>query len=110
MILIVAKLPVRPQYADDWPALVEEFTTATRAEPGNLCFDWYRSVEDPNVYTLVEAFEDAAAGAAHVGAPHFTAAIEQMNRLLADVPEIVNVEVAGGWARMAEVQIDGSAS
>lgn len=110
MILIVAKLSVRPQHADDWPALVEEFTTATRAEPGNICFDWYRSVDDPNVYTLVEAFEDAAAGAAHVGAAHFTAAIEQMNRLLADVPEIVNVEVDGGWARMAEVQIDGSAS
>ena len=110
MILIVAKVSARPQYADDWPALMEEFTTATRAEPGNICFDWYRSVDDPNVYTLVEAFEDAAAGAAHVNSAHFTAAIEQLNRFLADVPEIVNVEVAGGWSRMAEVQIDASAS
>jgi quinol monooxygenase YgiN len=30
--------------ADDWPALVEEFTTATRAEPGTLWFDWYRTM------------------------------------------------------------------
>jgi quinol monooxygenase YgiN len=110
MILIVAKTSVRPQYADDWPALMKEFTTATRSEPGNICFDWYRSVDDPNVYTLVEAFEDPAAGAAHVGSAHFTAAIEQLNRLLADVPEIVNVEVDGGWSRMAEVRIDASAS
>src|SRR6476661_863742 len=101
MIFIVVKMSVRPQYADDWPALMEQFTTATRAEPGNVCFDWYRSVDDPNVYTLVEAFADAAAGAAHVGAAHFTAAIERLNRLLADVPEIVNVEVDGGWSRMA---------
>jgi quinol monooxygenase YgiN len=47
MILIVVKHPVRPQYADTWTDLVEEFTVATRAEPGNISFDWFRSVEDP---------------------------------------------------------------
>lgn len=57
MIFIVVEHPVRPQYADDWPSLVEEFTASTRAEPGNICFDWFRSVEDPNLYVLVEAFQ-----------------------------------------------------
>jgi quinol monooxygenase YgiN len=66
MILIVAKNPIRPEYADDFAALIGEFTEATRAEPGNICFDWYRSVEDPNVYVLVEAFADGAAGEVHV--------------------------------------------
>jgi len=105
MILIVAKNPVRPEYADHWPSLMEEFTNATRAEPGNVCFDWYRSVDEPNVYVLVEAFEDGAAGEAHVNSDHFKAAMKRLSQLLADVPEIVNVEVAGGWARMAEVQV-----
>ena len=50
MILIVVKQPVRAKYADDWPSLVEEFTTSTRAEPGNISFDWYRSAEDPNLW------------------------------------------------------------
>jgi len=108
MILIVAKNPVRPEYADDWPSLMEEFTSATRAEPGNVCFDWYRSVDEPNVYVLVEAFEDGAAGEAHVNSEHFKAAMERLSQLLADVPEIVNVEVAGGWARMSEVRVDVS--
>jgi quinol monooxygenase YgiN len=103
MILIVAKNPVRPEYADDWQSLMEPFTTATRAEPGNICFDWYRSVEDPNVYVLVEAFTDAAAGEVHVSSEHFKAAMARLAELLAGVPEIVNVEVPGGWARMAEV-------
>ncbi|HEY5172532.1 MAG TPA: putative quinol monooxygenase [Acidimicrobiia bacterium] len=107
MILIVVKHPVRPENADDWPSLMEEFTTATRAEPGNVCFDWYRSVDDPNVYVLVEAFRDGAAGEAHVKSEHFQAAIARLPQLLADVPEIVNVEVPGdGWSRMAELQVD----
>ncbi len=28
---------------------VEEFTSATRAEPGNISIDWYRSPQDPNL-------------------------------------------------------------
>jgi quinol monooxygenase YgiN len=110
MILIVVKMPVRPEYADDFPALMQELTAATRAEPGNVCFDWSRSVDDPNVYVLVEAFHDGAAGEAHVTSDHFRVAIAELPRFLADSPEIVNVEVAGGWSRMAEVQLDDAGS
>jgi quinol monooxygenase YgiN len=107
MIFIVVKHPVRPQYADDWPLLVEEFTAATRAEPGNICFDWFRSVEDPNLYVLVEAFQDGAAGQTHVNSVHFRAAMAEVPKWLSAVPEIVNVEVPGqGWSRMAEMQIE----
>ena len=110
MILIVVKMPVRPEHADNWPQLMEEFTRATRSEPRNVCFDWYRSVDDPNVYTLVEAFEDASAGEAHVNTDHFKAAMGRLPQLLVGVPDIVNVEVPGGWSQMAEVQVDRSDS
>jgi quinol monooxygenase YgiN len=106
MILIVVKNPVRPEFADDWATLMDEFTRATRAEPGNLCFDWYRSVEDPNSYVLIEAFRDGAAGAEHVNSEHFQAAMTRLGQLLADIPEIVNVEIEGGWSRMAEVTLE----
>ena len=107
MIFIVVKHPVRPEYADEWVSLVESFTVATRAEPGNICFDWFRSVEDPNLYVLGEAFRDGAAGQEHVNSAHFQAAIRQLPKWLSDVPEIVNVEVPGtGWSRMEELQID----
>ena len=104
MIFIVVKFRVRPEHADNFPQLVAPFTAATRAEPGNVCFDWYRSLEAPDVYTLVEAFADGEAGAAHVSADHFKAAIAQLATLVTEVPEIVNVEVPGGWSRMAEIQ------
>jgi quinol monooxygenase YgiN len=110
MIFIAVKHPVRPEYADDWPSLVEEFTTATRGEAGTLWFDWYRSVDDPNIYVLVEAFVDRAAGEAHVSSQHFKDATVQLSELLAAVPEIVNVEVADGWSRVTEGPADASGS
>jgi quinol monooxygenase YgiN len=70
-----------------------------------LCFDWFRSVDDPNVYLLVEMFVDRAAGDAHVNSDHFKAAMGQMGHAYAGMPEVVHVEVDGeGWSGMAEVE------
>jgi quinol monooxygenase YgiN len=107
VILIVVRHPVRPEFADDWLDLVQEFTTATRAEAGNICFEWYRSAEDPDLWLLVEAFRDGEAGKAHVESAHFQAAIGMLPKWLKDVPEIVHVEAPGdGWSRMSEIQIE----
>ena len=109
MIFIVVKHPVRAEYADDWQSLVAPFTTATRAEPGNISFEWFRSIDDPNVYVLVEAFRDVEAGRAYVESAYFKAALANLPKWLAAVPEIVHVETdADGWARMAEMQIEAS--
>jgi quinol monooxygenase YgiN len=103
MIFNVVKQPVRPKYADDWPSLVEEFTTSWREEPGNLFFDWYRSADDPNLWVLVEGFRDPEAATAHVESAPFKAAMSEMPRFLAAVPEIIHVEVPGdGWDRVSE--------
>ncbi|MFD3514460.1 putative quinol monooxygenase [Streptomyces sp. NPDC058657] len=106
MIFIVVKFPVKPEYADSWMSHVEAFTTATRAEPGNLWFEWSRSVADPASYTLVEAFQDDAA-AAHVDSDHFRAAMETMRPLLRHTPEIVSTTIEGqtGWSEMGELKI-----
>jgi quinol monooxygenase YgiN len=103
MIFNVAKQPVRAKYADDWPSLVEQFTTSSRQEPGNLFFDWYRSADDPNLWVLLEGFRDDEAGKAHVESAHFKAAMSEMPRLLAAAPEIIHVEHPGdGWDRVSE--------
>jgi quinol monooxygenase YgiN len=107
MILIVVKFQVKPDWSDRWMEHVREFTEATRAEPGNLWFDWARSVDDPNEWVLVEAFEDDAAGP-HVNSEHFKAAIEQLPQALAETPRIINTTIEGAhdWSRMAEMQVD----
>ena len=78
---------------------------ATRSEPGNLFFDWSRSVDDPNVYVLLEAFRDDAAGAAHVQSEHFQAAMASLPDAISARPKIVNVTVPGeGWSEMGELE------
>ena len=103
MILSVVRHPLRAKYADECPALAAEFTATTRAEPGNICFDWYRNIDDPNMFVCVEAFVDRAAGDLHVQSEHFQKAMGALGRFFAAVPEIVNVEVPEGWSTMSEV-------
>ena len=106
MILIVVKFQVKPDHADGWVERTRPFTEATRAEPGNKWFEWSRSVDDPDVFTLVEAFDDDAA-AAHVNSAHFAAGLEAMRPALAATPQIISRTVEGdGWDRMGELQID----
>lgn len=103
MIFIVVKWTIRPERSDEWLTLVEPFTQATRSEPGNIFFEWSRSVQNPHQFVLVEAFgEDAAA--AHVNSDHFKAAMAWMPDLVAVKPQIINTVVPGDdWSEMAEV-------
>ncbi|MEV6165661.1 putative quinol monooxygenase [Streptomyces sp. NPDC052052] len=104
MIFIAVKFTVRSEERDNWLPAVEDFTRATRAEPGNVFFEWSHSVENPDQYVLLEAFASPEAGEAHVKSQHFVAAMDRMADLVAETPEIINVEVPGeGWSRMAEV-------
>ena len=75
MIFNVVKQPVRAKYADEFPSLIADYIAASRAEPGNLFFDWCRSADDPNLWFLIEGFRDAEAGEAHVSSEHFKAAM-----------------------------------
>src|SRR5205807_5160754 len=100
MIFIVVKFTVRPDYGDTWLDRVSAFTQATRQEPGNLWFEWSRSVEDPTQYILLEAFRDAHAGVEHVNSEHFKTAIRDQPQMLTRTPDIVNVEVPGTeWSK-----------
>lgn len=106
MIFIAAKFRVRAEHADAWPEVSRSFTEATRAEPGNLWFDWSRSVEDPQEYVLLEAFEDDAA-AAHVQSDHFRQAQAELPAYLEETPRIINTSIEGaGWGELGELAVD----
>ena len=106
MIFIVVKFATKPEWAERWPQLVAAFTEATRAEPGNLWFDWSRSLDDPCEYVLVEAFRDGDAGAAHVNSEHFTKAMADMPQALASTPKIISQSIeATDWSPMGELTI-----
>jgi len=107
VIFITAKFRVRREDADRWPAIVDAFTQATRAEPGCLWFEWSRSVEDFDQYVLVEAFRDPEAGAAHVRSEHFAAAVRDLPAHLQETPRIVNANLPqDDWSLLGELEVD----
>ena len=108
MIFIVVKFTVKPELADQWPEITREFTEATRAEPKNKWFEWSRSVESPNEYVLLEAFDDDGAEA-HVNSEHFkkaTAGDGPMAGALVSTPKIISRQIEGeDWDEMGELTI-----
>ena len=106
MIFITAKFAVQPEHADRWQQITAPFTEATRAEPGCLWFDWYRSLDDPAEYVLVEAFRDGEAGAAHVGSAHFGQARQDLPPYLTATPRIVSQSIdQDDWSELGELAV-----
>lgn len=107
MYFIVVKHQVKPEFADTFIERVAETTAATRAEPGNLWYQWSRSVEDPNEFILIEAFRDDEAAAAHVNSEHFPKGLETVRPLLVSTPKIISRKIDGDdWDDMGELIID----
>ena len=107
MIVIIARFETKPDYSERWPELVAPLTAATRAEAGNLWFDWSRSLDDPTEYVLVEAFRDADGGSEHVQSAHFKRAIATLPAYLVETPRIVSQTVdQDDWSELAEMRVD----
>lgn len=107
MILINVVFRPKPEYVENFREKVADFTDATRAEEGNLFFEWSRNTDDPAAYHLLEGFRDDAAEA-HVNSEHFRAAAELFPQILTETPEIINTLIEGKteWDRMAEFRVD----
>jgi quinol monooxygenase YgiN len=106
MIFITAKFLVKPEHAEQWPSIAAAFTSATRAEPGCLWFDWSVSLDNPHEYVLVEAFRDGEAASAHVGSEHFKAAQATLPQYLVETPKIVSQTVdQDGWSELGELEV-----
>ena len=108
MIFICVKWRVKPEYVDQWIDLTREFTEATRAEPGNLFFDWSRSIDNPDEFVLIETFKEDAAEA-HVTSEHFKRAQATFPAYLVETPLIRNVVMPGDhWDRLGEFEVGAS--
>ncbi len=106
MIFIVVKFETKPEWTQRWPELVAAFTAATRAEAGNLWFEWSRSLDNESEFVLVEAFRDAEAGSVHVNSDHFKKAVRELPPALASTPKIISQSIdATGWSQMAEMTV-----
>ncbi len=106
VILINVKFKPLPEYVDTFREQVAEFTEKTRAEEGNIFFDWSINTDNPNEFILIEAFQDDAAEA-HVNSDHFKRAMAEMPQALASTPKIISQQIdATDWSLMGELTVD----
>lgn len=68
---VIARYTLAPGNEDAVLALLPELAEASRAEPGNLGFEIYRSVEDERSVVLLERYASKEAFAAHRESAHF---------------------------------------
>jgi len=72
MISLLVTIEVAPDRVDEFLDYIkEEAADARTKEPGCRRFEISRSVDQANVFTLTEAYDDLAALEAHRLTPHF---------------------------------------
>ncbi|MDR2487417.1 MAG: antibiotic biosynthesis monooxygenase [Clostridiales Family XIII bacterium] len=72
MILALFSYKTKPGERDDFirAAQAIDLLGNTRREPGNITYEYYLPIEDPDVVLCLERWESAEAFAAHRGTDH----------------------------------------
>ena len=69
--------------ADEIEAIIAGVIAAVEEEePGTLVYAWYRHVEDPSRWTVLEVYEDEAAQLLHLKGPRMRAATKRLGELI----------------------------
>lgn len=81
MIKGVARAVVKPGKIEAFMELAREFVALNRGEEGNIDYILCQSVENPNILTFMEIWEDTAALERHLRSEHFLRLEPQMTAL-----------------------------
>ena len=101
MQVVVIRFTVREGWADRWLDLVDEFTRATRAEDGNLWFWWARSVDEPDVFFLLEGHREDGVEE-HLRSPLIPKIQREWPVALVETPQVLMTVMPGNdWQEMA---------
>lgn len=73
MIYVVATTKVKPESRDAYVAGAKACVAETQAEKGCISYDFHSSVNDPNLFVVVERWASREDLNAHARAPHLKA-------------------------------------
>lgn len=71
MYIVLNIIRVKQQHLDEFVAGVRAHARRSNAEPGCVHYAVLQDVDDPEVISLYEVFEDEAAFRAHLEYPHY---------------------------------------
>lgn len=83
MIIIHAGLKVKPEQETAFLEAVNLLIPATRAEEGNICYDFMKDTQIEHTYKMIELWRDLEATKAHNTSVHFTSFIQKAQDFMA---------------------------
>lgn len=89
MITFIARMRVTPENAPAYEALMNHVAAMTHAhEPGVAYYAWSQSVDEPDVYVVVEVYQDVEVHAAHMASEWVRESLPKSMALIEGKPEI----------------------
>ena len=92
----VVKFKVKPGMNAAFEQAFKEMQAAVRThEPGNLYYDFFVTVQDPQTYVIVERYRDAAAISAHGQSEHGKKLFATLHDLIDGPPDAMRLVLIG---------------
>ncbi|QIZ05912.1 antibiotic biosynthesis monooxygenase [Priestia megaterium] len=82
MIIIHATFHINPTKQDMFLEEIQPLIAASREENGNVSYRLQKEVENENVFTMVEVWQDMQAVASHNSSEHFTKFVAKAKEFL----------------------------
>lgn len=93
MIKVVAKFIVQEDKIQEFQGMVGDLITKTRQEEGNISYELYQDVDNPQVLTFIEEWEGKEELGAHMKTDHFQKTVPELEKLLIEEMEEVEINL-----------------
>ena len=95
MIVVLVHIHIKPESMHEFIAASEENARNSIQEPGIARFDFIQQVEDPNRFTLIEAYREREAMARHKETDHYLKWRKTVEGMMAE--SRVGVQYTSRW-------------
>ncbi len=82
MIKVVAKFVVQEDRIAEFKDLTDQLLEKTRQEVGNVFYQLYQDVDNPQALTFIEEWDSQDALGAHMETEHFKKTVPELGKLL----------------------------
>lgn len=93
MHVLAGKFKGKPERKEDIIALARSMFEASRGEPGNISYNFYKDKGAENSYLFFEEWKSQEAIDFHFSTPYFKAFMEKFPDMIVGAPEIKIYEV-----------------
>ena len=88
MITINAIMKVKPEFRNQYLALVTPLVEAANNEAASLYYAHFEKYDEPNTFAMIERYKDEHAVQAHNDSPHFKQFFSEVGNYLSEEPDI----------------------